>query len=167
MVGHEAEGVHSKAETASPFLQQEIETAAVYVAEKDRLATVAAENDVVETTGEMNARFSCHADNIAELTNLSTSKPDPRLSLTIACKKYIFEHIFHAYNKRAHMRTTLNIEDSLLDTAAKLTGITEKTSLVRLGLQALIARESAKRLARLAGTEKDLQTIPRRRTEEM
>jgi Arc/MetJ family transcription regulator len=65
------------------------------------------------------------------------------------------------------MRTTLNIEDSLLDTAAKLTGITEKTSLVRLGLQALIAKESAKRLARLAGTEKDLQTISRRRTEEM
>lgn len=65
------------------------------------------------------------------------------------------------------MRTTLNIEDSLLETAAKLTGITEKTSLVRLGLQALIARESAKRLARLAGTEKDLQAIPRRRTEEM
>ena len=65
------------------------------------------------------------------------------------------------------MRTTLNIEDSLLDTAAKLTGITEKTSLVRLGLQALIAKESAKRLARLAGTEKDLQAIPRRRTEEM
>ncbi len=65
------------------------------------------------------------------------------------------------------MRTTLNIEDSLLETAAKLTGITEKTSLVRLGLQALIAKESAKRLARLAGTEKDLKTIPRRRPEEM
>lgn len=62
------------------------------------------------------------------------------------------------------MRTTLNIEDSLLDTAAKLTGISEKTSLVRLGLQALIAKESAKRLARLGGTEKDLQKIPRRRT---
>jgi hypothetical protein len=65
------------------------------------------------------------------------------------------------------MRTTLNIEDNLLDTAAKLTGITEKTSLVRLGLQALIAKESAKRLAMLAGTEKNLQSIPRRRTEEL
>jgi Arc/MetJ family transcription regulator len=71
------------------------------------------------------------------------------------------------HTKGADMRTTLNIEDSLLDTAAKLTGITEKTSLVRLGLQTLIAKESAKRLARLAGTEKDLQTIPRRRTEEI
>jgi Arc/MetJ family transcription regulator len=63
------------------------------------------------------------------------------------------------------MRTTLNIEDNLLEKAAKLTGITEKTSLVRLGLQALIARESAKRLAELAGTEKNLEMIPRRSTE--
>lgn len=62
------------------------------------------------------------------------------------------------------MRTTLNIEDSLIDKAAKLTGITEKTSLVRLGLEALIAAESAKRLAKLGGTEKQLRSIPRRRT---
>ena len=65
------------------------------------------------------------------------------------------------------MRTTLNIEDNLLEKAAKLTGITEKTSLVRLGLQALIARESAKRLAGLAGTEKNLEMIPRRSPEVM
>ncbi len=63
------------------------------------------------------------------------------------------------------MRTTLNIEDALLDKAAKLTGITEKTSLVRLGLQALIARESSKRLAGLRGSEKNLELIPRRRAE--
>ena len=61
------------------------------------------------------------------------------------------------------MRTTLNIEDSLIDKAAKLTGIKEKTSLVRLGLEALIARESSKRLATLGGTEKKLDMIPRRR----
>jgi Arc/MetJ family transcription regulator len=61
------------------------------------------------------------------------------------------------------MRTTLNIEDELLDKAAKLTGVKEKTSLVRLGLEALIARESSKRLAKLAGTEKKLEMIPRRR----
>lgn len=61
------------------------------------------------------------------------------------------------------MRTTLNIEDKLLDKAAKLTGIKEKTSLVRLGLEVLIARESAKRLAKLGGTEKKLEGIPRRR----
>lgn len=61
------------------------------------------------------------------------------------------------------MRTTLNIEDGLLEKAAKLTGITEKTALVRLGLQALIARESSKRLAELGGTEKAMQMIPRRR----
>lgn len=61
------------------------------------------------------------------------------------------------------MRTTLNIEDKLLDKAAKLTGITEKTSLVRLGLESLIARESGKRLANLGGTEKGLRLIHRRR----
>ena len=64
------------------------------------------------------------------------------------------------------MRTTLNIEDELLDRAAELTGIKEKTSLVRLGLKALIARESAKRLAALGGTEEKLAMIPRRRVEE-
>ena len=61
------------------------------------------------------------------------------------------------------MRTTLNIEDELLVKAAKLTGIKEKTSLVRLGLEALIARESNKRLAKLGGTEKKLEMIPRRK----
>jgi Arc/MetJ family transcription regulator len=64
------------------------------------------------------------------------------------------------------MRTTLNIEDSLIDKATKLTGITEKTALVRLGLEALIASESAKRLAKLGGTEKELKPIPRRRAAE-
>jgi Bacterial antitoxin of type II TA system, VapB len=61
------------------------------------------------------------------------------------------------------MRTTLNIEDELLDKAAKLTGIKEKTSLIRRGLESLIAVESAKRLARLGGSEKGLKAIPRRR----
>jgi len=62
------------------------------------------------------------------------------------------------------MRTTLNIEDTLIERASKLTGVTEKTSLVRLGLEALIALESAKRLAILGGTEKALRAAPRRRT---
>ncbi len=62
------------------------------------------------------------------------------------------------------MRTTLNLDDKLLLKASKLTGIKEKTSLVKLGLVALIARESSKRLARLGGTEKKLRIIPRRRT---
>jgi Arc/MetJ family transcription regulator len=62
-----------------------------------------------------------------------------------------------------HMRTTLNIDDDLLNKASLLTGIQEKTSLVRLGLKALIAQESAKRLAKLGGTEKDVKPIPRRR----
>ncbi|HMK57044.1 MAG TPA: type II toxin-antitoxin system VapB family antitoxin [Dissulfurispiraceae bacterium] len=63
------------------------------------------------------------------------------------------------------MRTTLNIEDELIEKAMRLTGIREKTSLVKLGLQALVARESAKRLAKMGGTQKGLTTVPRRRAE--
>ena len=62
------------------------------------------------------------------------------------------------------MRTTLNIDDELIRQAARLTGVEEKTSLVRRGLEALIARESARRLAALGGSEKKLQPIPRRRS---
>jgi Arc/MetJ family transcription regulator len=62
-----------------------------------------------------------------------------------------------------HMRTTLNIDDDLIRKAAKMTGIKEKTSLVRLGLEALIALESAKRLAALGGTEENLGNVHRRR----
>lgn len=61
------------------------------------------------------------------------------------------------------MRTTIYIDDQALGKASHLTGIREKTSLVRMGLQALIAQESAKRLAQLGGTEKFLRKIRRRR----
>ena len=61
------------------------------------------------------------------------------------------------------MRTTLNIDDDLLEDAQRLTGISEKTALVREGLRALIERESARRLARLGGTQPQLKPIPRRR----
>jgi Arc/MetJ family transcription regulator len=62
------------------------------------------------------------------------------------------------------MRTTLNIKDDLIEKASEMTGIKEKTTLVKLGLEALIARESGKRLAKLGGTEKQLKPIPRRGT---
>lgn len=62
------------------------------------------------------------------------------------------------------MKTTLNIDDRILEKASQLTGIKEKTALVRLGLEALIAIESSKRLAILGETEQELQDIPRRRT---
>jgi hypothetical protein len=61
------------------------------------------------------------------------------------------------------MRTTLVLDDEVVKKASNLTGITEKTSLVRLGLQALIAKESGKRLASLGGTERKAAYIPRRR----
>ncbi len=61
------------------------------------------------------------------------------------------------------MRTTLNIDESLVKKASKLSGIAEKTALVKAGLEALIARESSRRLAELAGTEKSLRPIRRRK----
>ncbi len=62
-----------------------------------------------------------------------------------------------------HMRTTLIVDEKLIDRARELTGIHEKTALVRAGLEALIAREAAKRLAALAGSHPDMGSIPRRR----
>jgi Arc/MetJ family transcription regulator len=62
------------------------------------------------------------------------------------------------------MRTTLNIDDELLEEARRLTGITEKTALVRAGLEALIQRASARRLASLGGSERRLRSVPRHRT---
>ena len=64
----------------------------------------------------------------------------------------------------AHMKTTLNIDDEILAKASRLTGVKEKTSLVRMGLEALVARYSAQRLAALGGSEPDIRPIPRRRT---
>jgi Arc/MetJ family transcription regulator len=63
-----------------------------------------------------------------------------------------------------HMRTTLIIDENLLERARQLTGIRKKTALVRAGLEALIAREAARRLAALAGAEPRLRSIPRRRS---
>lgn len=63
------------------------------------------------------------------------------------------------------MRTTLNIDDDLLQRARDLCGVQEKTALIREGLKALIERESARRLARLGGSQPQLEPIPRRRPE--
>jgi Arc/MetJ family transcription regulator len=61
------------------------------------------------------------------------------------------------------MRTTINIDDELLAKAAKLTGSLDRSAMVREGLKALIERESARRLARLGGSQRDLKAPPRRR----
>ncbi len=62
------------------------------------------------------------------------------------------------------MRTTLNIDDELLAEAQRITGVNEKVALIREGLRALIERESARRLARLAGSEPQLMPVPRRQS---
>jgi metal-responsive CopG/Arc/MetJ family transcriptional regulator len=63
------------------------------------------------------------------------------------------------------MRTTVNLDDALLDRARELSGLSERSSLLREALEALIQRESARRLARLGGTEPRLRISPRRRTQ--
>ncbi len=61
------------------------------------------------------------------------------------------------------MRTTLNLDDELIAEAQRLAGIKERTAVIHEGLRALIARESARRLAQLGGSEPDLRSIRRRR----
>ncbi len=61
------------------------------------------------------------------------------------------------------MRTTLNIDDALLGRATELSGLREKTAVVRAGLEALVAKESARRLAALGGSDRGLRQIARRR----
>lgn len=62
------------------------------------------------------------------------------------------------------MKTTMILDDLLIKRARELTGINEKTAVVHAGLEALIARESARRLAKLGGTMPDLGLAPRRRS---
>jgi Arc/MetJ family transcription regulator len=62
------------------------------------------------------------------------------------------------------MRTTMIIDESLLERARELSGISEKTALVHAGLQALIEREAARRLAALGGTQPKIADVPRRRS---
>jgi Arc/MetJ family transcription regulator len=61
------------------------------------------------------------------------------------------------------MRTTIALDDDLLAEAQRLTGLSERTALIREALTALIQRESARRLARLGGSEPGLDPVPRRR----
>ena len=64
-----------------------------------------------------------------------------------------------------HMRTTVILDDELLDQAKEETGIREKTALLHAGLKSLIAQAASRRLARLGGTQPELESIPRRRPE--
>jgi Arc/MetJ family transcription regulator len=63
------------------------------------------------------------------------------------------------------VRTTINLDDELLEEARRITGMEGRTALIHEGLRALIERESARRLARLGGSERQLRPVPRRRPE--
>jgi Arc/MetJ family transcription regulator len=76
-----------------------------------------------------------------------------------------FDPIFVPDEKGAHMRTTLALDDDLLEKAQAFTGLKEKSALVREALRALIERESARRLALLGGSEPLLEIPPRRQSD--
>lgn len=63
------------------------------------------------------------------------------------------------------MRTTVNLDDELLSEAERVSGIKERAALVNAGIRALIERESARRLARLGGSQPQLEPVRRRRSE--
>jgi Arc/MetJ family transcription regulator len=66
--------------------------------------------------------------------------------------------------KEVPVRTTINLDDKLIEEAMRMTGVKERTALIHEGLRALVARETARRLARLGGSEPQLRPIPRRRS---
>ncbi|HEY4216238.1 MAG TPA: type II toxin-antitoxin system VapB family antitoxin [Gemmatimonadaceae bacterium] len=72
----------------------------------------------------------------------------------------------HHLHGPVFVRTTINIDETLLDKAGRLSGIEERTALIHEGLRALIARESARRLARLGGSDRHVTAVPRRRVAE-
>ena len=91
------------------------------------------------------------------------ASPPRRLRAALAAPYSLLTHL-HVWCIFICMRTTLNLNGDLVNKAANLTGVREKTALIHLGLEALIARESARRLAQLGGSQKRLRPIPRRRS---
>lgn len=87
----------------------------------------------------------------------------PLIWSRIALNTASIDAIFDAGVLETNVRTTIALDDDLLAKAQAFTGLSEKSALVREALKALIERESARRLARLGGTEKKLSAPPRRR----
>ena len=86
-------------------------------------------------------------------------KPGPEEALKTSSFDAIFDD-----SEEFHMRTTVALDDQLLEKARALTGLTETSALLRESLKAIIERESALRLARLGGSEPDATAPPRRRS---
>ena len=88
----------------------------------------------------------------------------PPVSLRDAARELLFDLYASESHIHMHMRTTLIIDDELLEKARRLSGLKEKTAIVHAGLEALITRESARRLAALGGSEPQMKAVPRRRS---
>ncbi len=72
---------------------------------------------------------------------------------------------FGVADQEGAMRTTINLDDELFASAQEYSGLQDKSAVIRAALTALVQREAARRLARMGGTEPDLQAVPRRRSQ--
>lgn len=97
----------------------------------------------------------------ASKTEMTARNMIALISQTVISKVNIDRFLISPYNRG--MRTTLIIDDDILKKASELTGVDEKAALVRMGLESLIARRSARRLASLGGTDSRAKAAPRRR----
>ena len=70
--------------------------------------------------------------------------------------------VFDRLRQGNRMKITVNIDDRLLEQAQRLTGLKSRSALIREGMRALVERENARRLARLGGSEPQLESVPRR-----
>jgi Arc/MetJ family transcription regulator len=86
-------------------------------------------------------------------------------SLSIQYPHQMMLYLGIIYQAGYPMRTTINLDDALLERAQSLSGVAERSALLREALTALIQRESARRLARLGGSEPELKPVPRRRSD--
>lgn len=73
------------------------------------------------------------------------------------------QRVLDSLGQGSRMKTTVDIDDRLLEQAQRLTGLKNRSALIRKGMRALIERESARRLAPLGGSEAQLESVPRRR----
>jgi Arc/MetJ family transcription regulator len=91
-------------------------------------------------------------------------RPTPRGRTPVARIEYGINRCHIPHHREQQMRTTVALDDELLAEAQAYTGLREKSALLREALKALVERESARRLARLGGSEPELSTPPRRKT---
>ena len=125
----------------------------------ERAGNASLEETIMGLIALYKVKMNINTQKICEVSDLTSRL----MGVSIQPNKAIVGQNAFSHESGIHVHGVLG-EDSLLERARELTGVKEKTALVRLGLEALIALESARRLAALGGSEKKLKSAPRRRT---